>query len=107
MACTTGVHSHVEVRACADRALGPFLERARATGSGRLAVLVTSDHGGSGKHHGGQAVDFRIPWILWGDGIPARTLEERVSILDVAPTVLGLLGIPVPPSWPGKPRYPA
>jgi hypothetical protein len=91
-----------------DRELGPFLERARATGSGRLAVLVTSDHGGSGRHHGGaEPVDFRIPWILWGDGIPARTIEERVSILDVAPTVLELLGIPVPPSWPGKPRYPA
>jgi arylsulfatase A-like enzyme len=87
-----------------DAALGTFLEQIRGVGSGRLAVLVTSDHGGSGHDHGGEPVDFRIPWILWGDGIEARRIEEPVSILDTAPTVLALLGRETPEAWSGRAR---
>lgn len=90
-----------------DAELGAFLEAVRGVGSGRLAVIVTSDHGGSGLDHGGEPADFQIPWILWGEGIEPRRIEEPVSILDTAPTVLALLGIPVPATWPGKARYPA
>lgn len=85
-----------------DRELGEFLEAARATGSGRLAVIVTADHGGTGRTHGRSRADLRIPWLLWGDGIAPRRIEERVSLLDTAPTVLALLGIEAPASWPGR-----
>lgn len=87
-----------------DRELGEFLEAAGRTGSGRLAVIVTADHGGTGRHHGRERADYRIPWLLWGDGIEPRRIEDPVSILDTAPTVLALLGLDAPASWPGRSR---
>jgi predicted AlkP superfamily pyrophosphatase or phosphodiesterase len=87
-----------------DTALGDFLERVRGVGSGRLALIVTADHGGSGNDHGGDPSDYRIPWIVWGEGIAAGRIEEPVSILDTAPTVLALLGRDPPASWTGHAR---
>lgn len=88
-----------------DRLLGGFLAGLGELGSGRLAVLVTADHGGQGMGHGsGRPEDVRIPWILWGEGIPAGTLDARVSTLDTAPTLLALLGLEAPPQWRGRAR---
>jgi arylsulfatase A-like enzyme len=91
-----------------DAALGSFLAEARAASARPLAVLVTSDHGGHGTRHGSDAPeDVDIPWILWGDGVPAgASLGEGVTALDTAPTVLALLGLPAPPDWPGHARFP-
>ena len=89
-----------------DAQLGPFLEKVRGLGPRPLLVILTSDHGGHGKTHGlAQPEDLRIPWIVWGDGIPVGTLEERVSTMDTAPTVLAFLGISAPPDWVGRARF--
>jgi predicted AlkP superfamily pyrophosphatase or phosphodiesterase len=91
-----------------DAALGAFLEEVRAAGSGRLAVLVTADHGGHGTRHGSAlADDVEIPWLLWGDGIPSGRIAGSVSTLDTGPTVLRLLGVPSPGGWSGQARWPA
>ena len=91
-----------------DTLLGGFLAGARASGSGRLAVLLTSDHGGHGTIHGtDDPRDLRIPWILWGEGIEPGTLREPVSTLDTGPTVLALLGRKPPATWQGRARYAA
>jgi hypothetical protein len=89
-----------------DLQLGHFLEGLRASGSGRLALLLTADHGGRGTEHDGDAPEVRrIPWILWGDDIPAGSIPEA-STLDTAPTVLSLLGVDPPGDWPGHARLP-
>jgi choline-sulfatase len=84
-------------------ALG-FLESRRTLDDTLVAVL--SDHGeGLGDHgeaeHGLFAYDstLRVPWIIrLPAGGPRGTVVDRlVSLVDVAPTVLGLLGI-VPPA---------
>lgn len=37
---------------------------------GRTVVLVTSDHGGSGREHGSAHIDhFTVPFYVWGPGI--------------------------------------
>jgi arylsulfatase A-like enzyme len=73
--------------------------------TGRLddtLVVVTADHGDEFHEHGfkmhrrtvyGEVV--HVPLILVGPGVPrGRVVETPVGLVDVAPTVLDLLGLP-------------
>lgn len=45
----------------------------------------------------------RIPALMWGDDLPkGRAVPGLVSQIDIAPTVLGHLGLPVPEDVDGK-----
>jgi arylsulfatase A-like enzyme len=70
--------------------------------SDRTVLVLTADHGESlGEHgyyfaHGWYAYDdtLRVPLLLRGPGVPAgRRVKESVSLIDLAPTVLDLLGL--------------
>jgi len=90
-----------------DGALGDFLEELAGELGRPLTLIVTSDHGGHGKRHGSDDPrDVRIPWIAWGDGVPAGGRIPTVRTLDTAPTVLRLLGQAVPAHWTGRARLP-
>jgi arylsulfatase A-like enzyme len=67
------------------------------------AALVLSDHGGHETRHGEDCdEDMLIPFIASGPGIPnGKTLDGQVSIVDVAPTVVQLLGLETPKEWRG------
>ncbi|MCU0224977.1 MAG: sulfatase [Acidobacteria bacterium] len=91
--------------AYADAQLGRLLERLAARGLDRsLVVAVAGDHGESLGEHGEAAHDVfvyqatqRVPLILAGPGIAAgRVVEERVGLIDLAPTLAELLGLPFP-----------
>jgi hypothetical protein len=107
---TSGWGSPQQVRAVelVDGALAGFLSEVRALDHRPLRVLVTSDHGGSGRGHGSASPDdVAIPWILWGDGVPAGAELDDVSTLDTEPTLVRLLGLadePLPPG--GEARFP-
>jgi hypothetical protein len=61
-------------------------------------VLVTSDHGMSaeGRHGGAEAAMRPVPfWDLCGQH--GGAMEEEVSQLAVAPTILALMDLPIPP----------
>jgi cytochrome c-type biogenesis protein CcmH/NrfG len=88
----------------ADRQVQRLLD---ALGPARPATLVAiaSDHGEAfGEHgeigHGTFVYDttLRVPLVMAGPGVPAgRVHETPVGLVDVAPTVLSLLGAsPVP-----------
>ena len=63
-------------------------------------VLVTSDHGGIGKKHGGQSPQERTVFIIAsGGGYPHKLLETTPGIVAILPTVLHHLQIPVDPAW--------
>ncbi len=73
-------------------------------------LLFASDHGESlGEHgywgHGRNVYDpnLRIPMgLAWPGKIPSgQTISVPALITDLTPTVLGLLGLPVPPSLTG------
>lgn len=87
----------------ADRAVGVLLEALEEAGiASRTAVLLVSDHGGHGRVHGSSLPeDTSIVWILWGPGIASGEIVG-VRIYDSAPTVLYLLGLPVPVQWRGR-----
>lgn len=64
-------------------------------------VIVTTDHGGTGTSHGGSsAVERRTFVILNGPNVPRGvTLPTGTQIVDLVPTVLEHMRVPVSPSW--------
>lgn len=82
-----------------DDVLTPFLE-----GLGDQAnVLIFADHGEEfwdhdDFEHGHSLYDelLRVPFILKGPQVPAGRITAPVSLLDLTPTVLDLLGVEVP-----------
>lgn len=84
-----------------DAALAPVIEPLLAAGDrGRTLVVLTSDHGEAlGEHkettHGIFAYQgtLRVPLILFAPGrLPKRVVAEPAQHVDIAPTVLDLLG---------------
>jgi arylsulfatase A-like enzyme/tetratricopeptide (TPR) repeat protein len=90
--------------ASADAQVGRLLTYLEQEGRLRdTLVVVTGDHGEMLGEHGEQTHGFfiydaavRIPLIVAGPGVPARTIPDQVRIVDVMPTVLDLLGLPSP-----------
>ena len=68
-------------------------------------VLVTADHGGKGKKHGGDSrEELEIPWILSGPGVVAgREIKSTVNTYDTAPTLAFLFDVKPPACWIGRP----
>jgi predicted AlkP superfamily pyrophosphatase or phosphodiesterase len=90
----------------ADRLIGVVLRGLEEAGiADRSVVLVTSDHGGVGKKHGGSTMaEIEIPWIISGHGVAAgRELATPVSTCDTAATAAFLLGLKPPACWIGRP----
>ena len=88
----------------ADGAVDVLLKAAEdAFGAGNFTVVVTADHGGHNRGHGGDDPrDMTIPWIAWGKGIASGTAPTDVKTTDTAATVLWLLGVPRPEAWSGR-----
>jgi predicted AlkP superfamily pyrophosphatase or phosphodiesterase len=84
----------------ADRCIARLLEVLQQDS----LVVVTADHGGHDRTHGTDSPeDMLIPLILRGRGLPAGSaIPGLVSILDIAPTICGWLGIDPPREWAGK-----
>ena len=68
-------------------------------------VILTGDHGeGLGEHGEGKHGFFlyestlHVPLLVRvpKGGLPGAQIDENVSLVDIVPTVLGLLGLPVP-----------
>ncbi|HSJ04759.1 MAG: alkaline phosphatase family protein [Verrucomicrobium sp.] len=64
-------------------------------------ILVTTDHGGKNRAHGGQSPEERtIPIIASGPGIPAGQIStEPVGHTVIPPTIFRFLGVPVNEDW--------
>lgn len=73
--------------------------------SNETVVLVTADHGGIGKKHGGNtANEILIPWILNGPGIrEGLELKAEINTYDTAPTIARIFDLKTPECWVGKP----
>ena len=66
-------------------------------------VIVTADHGGHDRAHGTEMPeDMTIPMFFVGREFEAGKAIENVSILDLAPTIAKIMGVPVPREWEGK-----
>lgn len=105
-----GTPQQVEVLGKADAALGVVLaalDEEHLTGS--TLIILTADHGGNGRTHGGLDPRSRhIPWIAAGPGVKQNydlTLNIKLVIFtyDTFATACDVLGIPLPTNCDGKP----
>jgi arylsulfatase A-like enzyme/Flp pilus assembly protein TadD len=97
-----------------DEQVGRLLQELEKRGlAGRTAVAVVADHGeGLGEHgeltHGLLLYEptLRVPFLLRSPDLPAGTvIRTPVSLVDLAPTLAGLLGksLPAPSAPAGRP----
>ena len=87
------------VNACLD-----CVRRAAALLPEEVRLIVTADHGGHDRSHGTELPeDMTIPVFFRHRDIAPGEIAEETSILDIAPTVTALLGVPADPDWEGRP----
>ncbi|MEO8213309.1 MAG: sulfatase-like hydrolase/transferase [Myxococcales bacterium] len=88
--------------AYADAAIGRLLAYLRDQRPGTIIILA-ADHGEEfdehgGRYHGSSLFDeqVHIPLLISVPGVEPHSIDRPVELIDVTPTVLGLLDIPVP-----------
>lgn len=76
---------------------------------GNDVLVLYADHGEEfwdhrGYEHGHTLFDelLHVPLVIRARGMPVGAVDTPVSLLDVAPTVLDLVGAPVPPDLDGR-----
>ncbi|WP_298651587.1 alkaline phosphatase [uncultured Proteiniphilum sp.] len=67
-------------------------------------IIVTSDHGGIEKGHGGiSMMEMETPFIIAGKGIQqGGGFQESMMQFDVAPTIAGIFHLDQPQVWVGR-----
>ncbi len=66
-------------------------------------VIVTADHGGHDRAHGTEMPeDMTIPMFFVGSEFEPGKAIGNVSILDLAPTIAKIMGVPAAREWEGK-----
>jgi choline-sulfatase len=97
-----------------DLWLGKFLDFARAQPWWqRTAVVITGDHGEAFGEHGMYKHAFelwdvlvRVPLIIHAPGAVPRRIDRPRTHIDLAPTILDLMGVEPPSSFQGKTLVP-
>ncbi len=94
--------------------LGKLLDFARSQPWWKdTVVIVSADHGEAFGEHGFYKHAFeiwevltRVPLLVAGPGIKPRRIDVRRSHIDLAPTILDIMGLPPEPSFMGKSTLP-
>jgi hypothetical protein len=95
-----------------DAALGSLMQGLEARGLDRDTLwIVLGDHGEAfGQHQGNYGHTFqlfdenvRVPFVIAAPGLVSQPIRARrvVSLVDTAPTILDLLGRPLPAEYDG------
>jgi hypothetical protein len=100
-AVRAGIATHYDNVAVMDDEVGEWMARLRADGLlANTIVIWTTDHGDALPRAKREVFDsgIRVPMILRiaGDAAAGSIRERLVSFVDLAPTILGLAGVPVP-----------
>lgn len=104
---TANMHAVITAVETVDRELNRLVGAVSAAGG---ATLITADHGNAevnidpvtGEKHTAHTTNM-VPAIVT---LPGGTMRNG-SLADIAPTVLTLMGLPVPPAMTGKSLYTA
>ena len=96
--------------ASVDRQIGVIVQAVKDAGMwDNTVVILTADHGGIDKGHGGKTLqEMQIPFIVWGEGIKKGSrITEPMMQYDCAATIAEALGLERPQSWRGVPAWSA
>jgi len=96
-----------------DASLGALIAGLRSRGLEQNTLwIILGDHGEAfGQHDGNYGHTFqlyeenvRVPFLIAAPGLIPRQVRSRqvVSLLDTAPTLLDLAGVPVPANYQGR-----
>ncbi len=67
------------------------------------SVIVMADHGGHERSHGSEMPeDMTIPLFFYGNDFKVGEIKEKISLLEIAPTIAGIMGIEPDREWEGK-----
>ncbi len=89
----------------ADGYIGTVLAAIAATGDEATTVVVlTADHGGVGKKHGGLSkAEIEVPILFAGPGVArGKEFARPLGNIDIAPGIFHLLGLKANACWTGK-----
>ena len=85
-----------------DAAVGRLVSEVRRRRPGTIVILA-ADHGEEFDEHGGRyhgstlyEEQIHVPLVVSVPGVPPGVVSDQVELIDVTPTVLNLLDIPVP-----------
>ena len=100
-----GSKGYLRVLSAHDALIGKFLRSLeQADLLDETLILITADHGGKGKSHGGGSPqEMRIPFILIGPTVLNVHLQSQTRIYDIAATIAHIFRLPMAPRWIGKP----
>lgn len=90
-----------------DGYIGRIVEAVRSAGMiDNTVFVVTGDHGGIDKGHGGKTMrEMETPFIIAGPGVKKDFCFDDVSMtqFDCAATLASLMGLTQPQVWTGRP----
>ncbi|MCK5796224.1 MAG: sulfatase-like hydrolase/transferase [Deltaproteobacteria bacterium] len=97
-----------------DEWVGKLLAGLQKAGlSDKTAVVLFADHGeafGEHRHyfHGQALYDeiIRVPLIISVPGMSPRRVDQPVALIDIAPTLVSLVGVALPASFQGESLLP-
>jgi predicted AlkP superfamily pyrophosphatase or phosphodiesterase len=101
-----GTPAYYESVAVADKLIGEVISAIATAGMKESTLLlVTADHGGKAKGHGGATMEeIEIPWIITGPGIRAgHEIKSPVNTYDTAATIAFAFGLQAPEAWIARP----
>jgi arylsulfatase A-like enzyme/Tfp pilus assembly protein PilF len=100
--------------AYADAMVGRLLAGLPQGALDRTAIMVAADHGESLGEHGERShgvfiydVTMRVPWIIRTPGLPHAVSDDLVRLIDLAPTMLDLVGVAGPTEFEGRSLVPS
>lgn len=105
-----GTPTYYAAVAKADSLIGEILKGIQEAGIERSTlVIITADHGGIGKGHGGPTPEEgEIAMILHGKDIKkGYTIQQQVYTYDLAATIAFAFQLTPPYAWIGRPIKPA
>ena len=92
-----------------DQQIGRLTEALRGLGLAESTLIVVYGENGEAFHENGQVTHagapyeagLRVPVLIAGSRREGRQIDYPMSLVDLAPTVAGLLDLPAEPGWQG------
>ena len=67
------------------------------------SVIIMADHGGHDRCHGtNMPEDMTIPLFFFGKDFTPGEISEELSLLDIAPTIVKIMGLEPDREWEGR-----